>query len=138
VEIERSSRWSFRVLGAAFGLIAMVLPRLPGIRPTDTADGVTPVGPFSAGLADGNIVLMSALLIVSAAAMTLIRPLRAQEAAVIVGLAPAVWTVIVMMLHGGGGFWIIALAFALGYGGIMAVFGVVLGKAVAWLSPMKR
>lgn len=138
MEIKRISDWSFRLIAAALGLIAMVLPRLPGIRLSDMGEGMTPVGPFSGWLTDGNVVLMSALLIAFPGVLTWLWPERASQSAAIIGLAPAAWSIVLMVLYGWNGFWIIALAFAVGYGGVMAVFGVVLGKSVAWLSRAGR
>ena len=100
METERSPGRSIRVLAGALGLIAMVLPRLPRIRPHDTVAGVIPVGHFSGGLLDGNTLLMSVLLVASAGIMTGLRPARAWESAWILGLAPTAWMVIVMMWHG--------------------------------------
>jgi hypothetical protein len=133
METERSPGRSIRVLAGALGLIAMVLPRLPRIRPHDTVAGVIPVGPFSGGLLDGNTLLMSVLLVASAGIMTGLRPARAWESAWILGLAPTAWMVIVMMWHGPGDIWPVALVVAAGYGVGMAMLGVILGRCVAWL-----
>ena len=77
---------------------------------------------------------MSALLIGFAGVLTWLWPARVQQSVVIIGLAPAVWTVILLTLHGWGeGYWVIALAFAAGYGGILAVTGAVLVKSFVWL-----
>ena len=138
MEIEKTPDWSFRLIAAALGIIAMVLPRLPGIRLSGMGEGMTPVGPFSGWLTDGNVVLMSALLIVFPGVLTWLWPERASQSAAIVGLAPAVWSVILIVLHGGNGFWIIALAFAVGYGGIMSVTGVALSKSAAYLLRARR
>jgi hypothetical protein len=134
VEIDKNPRWSFRLVAGALGLVAMVLPRLPRIRPRDIVGGVIPVGPFSGGFLDGNIILMSALLIVFAGIMTWLLPTRAWKSAVILGLAPAGWLVIAMVLHGSGDIWPIALLLAVGYGALMATGGVGIGKFVARLS----
>jgi hypothetical protein len=133
-EIGTKSNWSFRLIAAALAFVAMVLPRLPGFRLNGVGEARQPIGPFSGWLTDGNVGLMSGLLIGSAAVMTWLWPARVQQSVVIIGLAPAVWTVILLMLHGWGeGYWIIALAFAAGYGGILAVTGAVLVKSLAWL-----
>ena len=128
--IERTRAWPFHLLVAALGLVAMVLPRLPHVRPNDTvAGGVIAVGPFSGGLLGGNTMLMSALLVASAGITMRLWPARAWESAMILGLAPTAWMVIDMVLHGPGDIWPIALVVAAGYGSLM----VGLGKFVAWL-----
>ena len=134
----RTPTWSFRQLAGALALVAMVVPRLPGLRPRDLAGGVIPIGPFSGGLFDANTTLMSVLLIVLAGVVTALRPARALELAVIFGLAPTAWMVIMMTLHGPGDIWPIALAFAMGYGTLMAAVGIGAGKLVAWLSGAGR
>lgn len=138
METKRTARWSFRLFAGALGLVAMVLPRLPRIRPRDIAGGVIPVGPFSGGLLDGNTMLMSALLVAFAGIMTVLQPAPTRQSAVILGLAPTVWMLIVMLFHGPGDIWPIALVFAAGYGALMALVGVGLGKSVAWLSRAGR
>ena len=139
-EFLRTSDWSFRFLAAALGFVAMVLPRLPGFRLSDMGEGMTQVGAFSGWLTDGNVLLMSALLIVFPGVLAWLWPERAAQAAAIVGLAPTVWSVIlmVMVLRGANGFWILALAFAFGYGGILAVTGVILAKSAAYLLRARR
>jgi hypothetical protein len=116
----------------------MVLPRLPPIRPTAIVGGVIPVGPFSGGLLDVNAMLTSVLLVASAAIITWLRPARSRQLVLIFGLTPTAWMVVVMLLHGPGDIWPIALGFAVVYGALMAVVGVGLGKLVAWLSRAGR
>ena len=133
MEIRKISDSSFRLLAAALGIIAMVLPRLPGIRLSEMGEGMRQVGPFSGWLTDGNVGLMSALLVAFPGVLTWIWPERGPQSAAIIGLAPAAWSIVLMVLYGWNGFWIIALAFAVGYGAIMAVTGVVLAKSAAYL-----
>lgn len=134
METNRNSKWSFRLFQGMLGLVAMVLPRIQGIRPADMAGGVIPIGPFSGGLLDANTMLMSTLLVIFAGLMTVLRPTQALESTVILGLGPTVWMVITMVLHGPGSIWPIAIAFALGYGALMAMVGTGVVKLVAWLS----
>jgi hypothetical protein len=124
---------SFRLLAAAIGLLAVVLPRLPHIRPAHIAGGII-LGPFSAGLLDGNVRLMSVLLVAFAAILTWLRPMSAWQSAVILAFAPAIWMVIVMVLHGPGDIWPIALVLAIGYGAVMALVGFGVGKLAARIS----
>jgi hypothetical protein len=138
VEIKGSERWSFGLLAAALGLIAMVLPRVPRIRPEDIAGGVISIDPFSAGLLDGNNTVMSALLVAFVAIMTWLRPTFVWQTAIILGLAPAAWLSIVMIVHGPGDIWPIALVVAVGYGALIAGVGMGLGKFVALLSKRVR
>lgn len=111
----------------------MLLPRVEGISRSEV-EGPEPVGLFSGWITDGNVVLMSLLLIASAALLTLLWPARAPRPAVIVGLAPAAWSLIVIDWRADEGFWPLIVAFVLGYGGVMAVAGVVLAKSAVWLS----
>ena len=125
------ARWQFPLLSGALALGAMVVPRLPHIRPRDIAGGVIPVGPLSGGLLDANTLLMSALLLGSTAALTAIRPRDARRWGLVFGLTPMVWMAAVMVLHGLADIWPIALLFAFGYGALMALLGVGVGKLLA-------
>jgi len=128
------SDWSFRLIAVTLAVVAMVVPRVPGFRLSDVGEAKEPIGPLSGWLTDGNVGLMSGLLIGFAGVLTWLWPARVHQSVVVIGLAPAVWTVILLMLHGWGeGYWVIALAFAAGYGGILAVTGAVLVKSLAWL-----
>jgi hypothetical protein len=138
MEIAKISDRTIRLLAATLGSAAIVLPRVEGVRAEGEVYGEVPVGPFSGGLVDGNVLVMSALLIASAGLVTWLWPARAPRPAVIVGLAPAAWSLVLIVVHGDEGFWPLILAFALGYGGVMAATGVVLGKAAAWLSRVRR
>jgi hypothetical protein len=77
---------------------------------------------------------MSILLVASAAIMTWLRPISGWQLVVILALAPAMWLVIVVVLHGPGDIWPMALVLAIAYGSVMALIGFGLGKLLARIS----
>ena len=121
------------LLAAALALTSMVAPRLPGVRPRDIAGGVIPVGPLSGGLLDANTVLMSVLLVACSAGLTGLQPQRTKQWGLLFGLAPTTWMVVVMILHGPGDIWPIALVFAMTYGGLVTLLGLGIGTLLARL-----
>ena len=127
-----ADRLSF-VLAGVLTLASMLVPRLPGIRPRDIAGGVIPVGPLSGGLLDANTMVMTGLLLASAAAMTALRPQRAKQWGLLFAFAPTAWMAVVMVLHGPGNIWPIALVFATAYGGLVTLLGLGIGKLLARL-----
>ncbi len=130
---QNKAHWPFDLLSGALAVVAIVVPRLPGIRPTDVVAGGIRVGPFSGGLIDANTLVMSVLLLSFAAVVTAIRPWEALRRGITFGLTPMVWMAAVMVLHGPGDIWPIALVLTLGYGAVIASVGVAVGKFFGWL-----